>query len=59
MIHACYNLARLAQGVNEIAFPFIELLNGQRVMPQRLLESGYEFRYPALRDALEKYIPEL
>lgn len=28
------------------------LLKGQRVVPNRLIESGYEFRYPALIDAL-------
>jgi uncharacterized protein (TIGR01777 family) len=28
------------------------LLKGQRVIPSRLIESGYAFRYPALMDAL-------
>ncbi len=28
------------------------LLNGQRVVPKRLLQLGYEFRYPQLLDAL-------
>lgn len=28
------------------------LLQGQRVLPSRLLESGYQFRYPELMDAL-------
>lgn len=28
------------------------LLKGQRVVPSRLIESGYEFHYPALMDAL-------
>jgi uncharacterized protein (TIGR01777 family) len=27
-------------------------LNGQRVLPRRLLEYGYSFKYPALREAL-------
>ena len=29
------------------------LLKGQRVIPKRLLDAGYEFRYPNLRQALE------
>jgi len=28
------------------------LLKGQRVLPSRLIESGFEFRYPELKDAL-------
>lgn len=28
------------------------LLKGQRVLPSRLIEAGFRFRYPALRDAL-------
>ena len=28
------------------------LLKGQRVVPNRLIELGYEFRYPDLKDAL-------
>lgn len=29
------------------------LLNGQRVLPKRLLASGYRFQYPSLSDALQ------
>jgi NAD dependent epimerase/dehydratase family enzyme len=29
------------------------LLSGQRVLPRRLLEAGYEFAYPDLVDALK------
>ena len=32
------------------------LLKGQRVLPKRLLASGYTFRYPALVDALEQCV---
>lgn len=28
------------------------VLDGQRVIPQRLIEAGFEFRYPAIADAL-------
>ncbi|WP_019218137.1 DUF1731 domain-containing protein [Legionella tunisiensis] len=30
------------------------LLRGQRVIPKRLLENGYQFHYPKLVDALTK-----
>lgn len=30
------------------------LLKGQRVLPKRLIEEGYHFRYPDLKSALEK-----
>jgi len=33
-------------------------LNGQRVMPRRLLEYGYSFRYPSLREALADLVPD-
>ena len=29
------------------------VLDGQRVLPTRLLESGYEFKYPRIDMALE------
>ncbi|XP_078063712.1 epimerase family protein SDR39U1-like [Mustelus asterias] len=32
------------------------LLEGQRVIPKRTLESGYKFRYPQLRAALENIV---
>lgn len=32
------------------------LLSGQRVMPRRLSQAGYEFKYPHLRSALEDII---
>jgi uncharacterized protein (TIGR01777 family) len=32
------------------------LLGSQRALPQRLLDSGFEFRYPALDTALEAII---
>jgi NAD dependent epimerase/dehydratase family enzyme len=28
------------------------LLGGARVVPEKLLQAGYEFRHPKLRDAL-------
>jgi hypothetical protein len=31
------------------------LLKGQKVYPKRLLESGFQFKYPMLKDALSKY----
>jgi uncharacterized protein (TIGR01777 family) len=40
-------LLRLAVGE-----AFVELLNSVRVLPRRLQEAGYEFRYPALPGAL-------
>ncbi len=33
-------------------------LNGQRVVPRRLLEYGYSFRYPSLREALADLVPD-
>jgi len=30
------------------------LLDSQRVMPQRLLEAGFQFKYPKLKPALEQ-----
>jgi uncharacterized protein len=38
---------RLALGESSV-----ELLTSSRVMPRRLLEAGYEFRHPSIRDAL-------
>lgn len=32
------------------------LLTGQRVLPQRLLEAGFEFKYPTLRPALKSVL---
>jgi len=32
------------------------LLTGQRVYPRKALESGYKFRYPELRSALEQLL---
>lgn len=32
------------------------LLNGQRVIPEKLLRSGFEFKYPDLRQALENLL---
>ena len=32
------------------------LLHGQRVEPQKLLESGFEFRYPSLQGALDNLL---
>ena len=32
------------------------LLNGQRVVPEKLLRSGFEFQYPDLRQALENLL---
>lgn len=34
------------------------LLRGQKVIPRRLLESGFEFRYPFLREALDNLFKE-
>jgi uncharacterized protein (TIGR01777 family) len=36
-----------------------ELLQGATVVPRRLLDSGYRFRYPDLVSALRQYIPQL
>ncbi len=44
-------LVRLSQG--EMAHLF---LTGQRVLPQRALDSGFQFRYPHLNDALADII---
>lgn len=35
------------------------LLNGQRVLPRRLLAEGFRFRHPTLADALEDLAPSL
>jgi NAD dependent epimerase/dehydratase family enzyme len=32
------------------------LLEGQRVVPRRLLESGFVFAYPSLKEALESLV---
>jgi NAD dependent epimerase/dehydratase family enzyme len=32
------------------------LLGGARVVPERLLESGYRFRFPSLREALQALV---
>jgi len=32
------------------------LLKGQRVIPHRLLEAGYQFRYPDIEEALKSII---
>jgi NAD dependent epimerase/dehydratase family enzyme len=32
------------------------LLEGQRVIPRRLLESGFVFAYPSLKEALESLV---
>ena len=32
------------------------LLKGQRVIPRRLLESGFRFRYPDIEEALKNII---
>jgi hypothetical protein len=29
------------------------VLTGQRIIPQKLLQAGFKFQYPALADALE------
>jgi uncharacterized protein (TIGR01777 family) len=42
--------------VGEVA---TELLNGQRVLPQRLVEAGYAFQLPSLEAALQRYLPQL
>jgi len=36
-----------------------EMLHGQRVVPQRLTDSGYQFRFPALEAAVEHYVPQV
>ena len=33
------------------------LLNGQRVLPSQLLEDGFQFHYPSLKEALEDAMP--
>jgi NAD dependent epimerase/dehydratase family enzyme len=32
------------------------LLEGQRVIPQKLLKSGFQFRYPEIEQAIEQII---
>jgi NAD dependent epimerase/dehydratase family enzyme len=32
------------------------LLKGQRVLPRRLLEAGFKFRYPDIEEALKSII---
>jgi NAD dependent epimerase/dehydratase family enzyme len=32
------------------------VLDGQRVVPERLLAKGFQFKYPKLHDALENII---
>ena len=33
------------------------LLQGQRILPRKLLAGGYQFRFPALREALQDLLP--
>jgi NAD dependent epimerase/dehydratase family enzyme len=33
------------------------LLSGQRVLPSQLLEDGFQFRFPNLKEALEDAMP--
>jgi len=32
------------------------LLKGQKVIPQKLLQSGFQFRYPTISEALEEIL---
>jgi NAD dependent epimerase/dehydratase family enzyme len=34
------------------------LLEGQRVIPQRLLKGGFQFRYPEIEQAMQQIIRE-
>jgi hypothetical protein len=34
------------------------LLRGARVVPKKLIDSGYEYRYPELRAALKRMLAE-
>jgi NAD dependent epimerase/dehydratase family enzyme len=32
------------------------VLTGQRITPNKLLQAGFKFRFPALKDALEELL---
>ena len=34
------------------------LLKGQRVIPRRLLDAGFKFKYPNIEEALKNIIPD-